>query len=72
LSLLSAGCLFWLERLQPVFVALAVSGVAYQSWLVWRRPFMRRTRTVMTIYLVSLAVNGAVLVIWAWLSVRYS
>ena len=69
--MLSAGCLFWLERLQPLFVALAVFGVGYQSWLVWRRPFMRRRRAVMTVYLVSLAVNGAVLVVWLWLSMRY-
>ena len=71
MSLLSAGCLFWLERLQPVFVAVAVVGIAYQSWLVWRRPAMRRTRAIMAVYAASLAVNGAVLALWVWLSVRY-
>lgn len=71
MSLLSAGCLFWLERLQPLFVALAVIGVAYQSWLVWRRPIMRRTRAVMAVYLASLAVNVAVLALWVWLAIRY-
>jgi hypothetical protein len=71
LSLLSAGCLFWLERLQPLFVALAVLGLGYQSWLVWRRPFMRRTRRVMTVYLASLAVNVGVLSLWVWLWLRY-
>lgn len=71
MSLLSAGCLFWLERLQPLFLVLAVAGVAYQGWLVWRRPGFRRTRTVLTIFLASVAVNIAVLVTWAWLWLRY-
>lgn len=71
MSLLSAGCLFWLERLQPLFIALAAGGVAYQSWLVWRRPIMRRTRAVMTVYVTSLAVNVGVLALWVWLALRY-
>jgi hypothetical protein len=71
LSLLSAGCLFWLERLQPLFAVLAAVGVAYQSWLVWRRPVMRRRRAVMSVYAASLLVNGAVLATWVWLWFRY-
>lgn len=71
MSLLSAGCLFWLERLQPLFVVLAVFGVAYQSWLVWRRPFVRRKRAVVAVYIVSLGVNVGVLALWVWLAVRY-
>ena len=71
MSLLSAGCLFWLERLQPLFAVLAVAGIVYQSWLVWRRPFMRRTRRVMALYTTSLAVNGGVLAMWVWLWLRY-
>ena len=71
MSLLSASCLFWLERLQPLFVALAVLSLGYQSWLVWRRPFMRRTRRVMMVYMASLAVNVGVLSLWIWLWLRY-
>jgi hypothetical protein len=71
LSLLSAGCLFWLERLQPLFAILAVAGVSYQTWLVWRRPVMRRTRAVMSVYVASLVVNVGVLALWLWLSIRY-
>lgn len=71
MSLLSAGCLFWLERLQPLFVVLAIAGLGYQSWLVWRRPAMRRTRAIMRVYVASLAVNATVLALWAWLSFRY-
>lgn len=71
MSLLSAGCLFWLERLQPLFAVLAVAGLVYQSWLVWRRPFMRRTRRVMAVYATSLTVNAGVLALWGWLWLRY-
>lgn len=71
MSLLSAGCLFWLERLQPLFAVLAVAGVVYQSWLVWSRPFMRRTRAVMLVYASSIAVNAGVLGLWVWLWLRY-
>ena len=71
MSLLSAGCLFWLERLQPLFAVLAVAGLVYQSWLVWRRPFMRRTRRVMAVYATSLTVNAGVLALWVWLWLRY-
>jgi len=71
LSLLSAGCLFWLERLQPLFVALAVGGVAYQGWLISRRPALRRTRLVVGIFVASLVVTLLVLALWLWLSFRY-
>ena len=71
MSLLSAGCLFWLQRLQPLFAALAVAGLVYQSWLVWRRPFMRRTRRIMTIYALSVTVNAGILALWGWLWLRY-
>lgn len=71
MSLFSAGCLFWLERLQPLFIALAIGGVAYQGWLVWRRPGFRRTRRVLTILYASVAVNALVLAGWVWLSLRY-
>ena len=71
MSLLSAGCLFWLERLQPLFGVLAVAGVAYQSWLFWRRPGFRRTRAVVAIYGTSLLITAGVLVLWLALWYRY-
>ena len=43
MSVVSAGCVLWLERFQPVFVSLAVCALGYQAWLVWRRPPHRRT-----------------------------
>ena len=44
LSLLSAGCLFWLERLQPLFFTVAIVSLAYQVWVVRRRPPSMRSR----------------------------
>ena len=37
-SLLNAGCLIWLQRLQPLFFAVAVGSLLYQLWIVRRRP----------------------------------
>ncbi len=71
LSLLSAGCLFWLERLQPVFALLAVAALGYQGWLVWRRPPARRSRAVLVIFWSSVVINLFVLVAFAILWLRY-
>jgi len=71
LSLLSAGCLFWLERLQPVFLTIALGGLAYQVWAVKRRPPFLRTRAIKTILWASLAVNLLVIGTWIGLWFRY-
>jgi hypothetical protein len=70
-SLLSAGCLFWLERLQPLFFAVAVGSLLYQVWAVRRRPSFLRTWGVKTILAVSLVLNVLVIGGWIVLSVRY-
>ena len=44
MSVVSAGCLLWLQRLQPVLALVAVAALGYQAWLVWRRPAPLRTR----------------------------
>ena len=64
-SLLSAGCLFWLERLQPLFFTVAIGSLVYQSWIVWRRPPSLRTWGIKTIFSISLSLN--VLIIGAWI-----
>jgi hypothetical protein len=71
LSILSAGCLFWLDRLQPLFVVLAMSALAYQGSLIWRRPRARRTRTLLAIFWSSVAINAFVFTAWLWLWLRY-
>ena len=71
LSLLSAGCLFWLERLQPVFFTAALGALAYQVWAVKRRPPSMRTRGIKTILGVSLFLNGLLIVGWVVITIRY-
>lgn len=70
-SVVSAGCVVWLERFQPVFVALAAGSLGYQTWLVWRRPPHRRTWMMLSIlgasFATSLAIGGTLVV----LSLRY-
>jgi hypothetical protein len=70
-SLLSAGCLFWLQRLQPVFLTVALGSLAYESWLVRRQLPTLRTMGVKAILGASLIVNLAVLSSWVVLWFRY-
>jgi hypothetical protein len=68
---LSASCLFWLERLQPVFLTVAVGSLVYQAWAVRRRPPFLRSRGIKTIFGVSLVLNVAVIGTWVALYFRY-
>ena len=70
-GLLSAGCLFWLERLQPVFFTVAVLSLVYQIWVVWRRPPGMRTRGIKTILGISLALNTLLIAGWIVFTIRY-
>jgi hypothetical protein len=70
-SFLSAGCLFWLQRLQPVFFTLAVGSLLYQVWVVARRPPSMRTKSVKSILGVSVLLNGLMVIGWAVISIRY-
>ena len=70
-STLSVWCLVWLERLQPLFFTVAVVSLAYQVWIVRRRPPFLRTWGVKTILGVSLALNGLMIVGWIVITIRY-
>lgn len=70
-SLLSAGCLFWLQRLQPLFFTVAVVSCAYQVWAVRRRQPFLRTWGIKTILAISLVLNALVIGGWIVLSIRY-
>ena len=70
-SLLSTGCLLWLQRLQPLFFTVAVASLVYQVWVVRRRPPTLRTWGIKTILGVSLALNGIMIAGWIALSIRY-
>ena len=67
-SALSVGCLFWLQRLQSVFVGVAVGALVYEGWQVLRRPPARRTWEMKAIFATSLVVNlllvGGWIVVW--------
>lgn len=71
LSVLSAGCLFWLERLQPLFFTVAITLLVYQVWLIGKRPPSRRTWTIKMILAMSLALNVVVIGAWISLWLRY-
>ena len=68
---MSAGCLFWLQRLQPLFFTVAVASLVYQIWVVRRRPPTLRTWGVKTILGVSLMLNVMVIGGWIAISIRY-
>ena len=63
--------MLWLERFQPVFAVLAVAGLAYQGWLVWRRPPQRRSALAQGILWTSIGITGLVFVVWTVLWFRY-
>jgi hypothetical protein len=67
----SAGCVLWLERFQPIFIALALATLGHQAWLVMRRPRHRRTQMMLVILGASagtsLAVGAVLIALW----VRY-
>ena len=69
--MLSAGCLFWLQRLQPLFFTVAVAAVLYQVWLVRRRAPEQRTWGVKTILAISVGLNVLVVGGWIALTIRY-
>ena len=67
----SAGCVLWLERFRPMFAMLALGTLAYQSWLVLRRPRHRRTRAMLVILWISVATSLAVGTALVALQLRY-
>jgi hypothetical protein len=70
-SLVSAGCLYWLEKLQPLFLTLSVGALVYQVWAVSTRPPFLRTLSVKLILYSSLLINITVLGSWVFLWFRY-
>jgi hypothetical protein len=70
-SSFSVWCLVWLERLQPVFFTLAVAALAYQIWIVRRRPSFLRTWGIKAVLGLSLAVNGLMITGWIVITIRY-
>ena len=70
-SLVSAGCQLWLERLQPLLFAVAVLSLVYQIWLIRIRPPGKRRPAVKIVLGLSLLVNFVVIGGWVALLIRY-
>jgi pheromone shutdown protein TraB len=71
LSILSAGCVLWLQRFQPLLAAVAVAALVYQWWLVSRRPLHRRTSAMLWTLRTSVGMTALIFVAWAALWLRY-
>jgi len=67
----SAGCQLWLQRLQPLFLAVALLSLVYQIWLIRTRSPNQRKFAVKVILAGSLLMNFVVIGSWIALSVRY-
>ena len=70
-SLISAGCQIWLQRLQPLFFAVAIISLAYQIWLIRTRPPKRRKFRVKAVLAASVLLNFVVVGGWVALLIRY-
>ena len=70
-SLINAGCLLWLQRLGPLFFAIAIGALGYQVWVVRRSPSSIRQWRMKMILGVSLFLNVGVILSWVVLSIRY-
>jgi hypothetical protein len=70
-SVASATCLLWLQRLQPLLAAVALVTLSYQAWLVWRRPASLRTTTMLLILWGSIGASALVASAWVGLWLRY-
>jgi uncharacterized membrane protein YeiH len=70
-SVLSAGCVVWLQRLQPLFISVVIVALAYGTWLVVRRPPQARSRKALTIFWTSVAINIMIFAAWGALWLRY-
>ena len=68
---MSAGCQLWLQRLQPLFFAVAILSLGYQIWLVRSRPPKGRKWTVKAVLAASLLLNFVVVGGWIALLIRY-
>ena len=68
---MSAGCQLWLQRLQPLFFAVAILSLGYQIWLVRTCPPKRRKWTVKAVLATSLLLNFVVVGGWIALLIRY-
>ena len=70
-SVVSAGCLFWLQRLQPGFLVIAFGSLLYEIWLFSRHPPALLKWDAKAILAASVMLNAGVIVGWIAIWVRY-
>lgn len=71
MSVASATCLLWLQRLQPMLALVAMAALSHQAWLVWRRPASSRTTAMLVILWGSFGSTALVASAWVGLWLRY-
>jgi hypothetical protein len=73
LGILSVGirCLFWLERLRPLFASVAIVSLAYEAWEIFCRPASSRTTLMKSFFAASVISSVAVMGVWVYLDIRY-
>ena len=71
MSVASATCLLWLQRLQPLLAVVALVALSYHAWLIWRRPAALRTRAMLLILWGSVGSSSLVALTWVGLWLRY-
>jgi uncharacterized membrane protein YadS len=71
LTLISAGCEIWLQRLQPLFFTVAVAALGYQVWLIRFRPPKGKRVLVKMVLALSIFCNFIVIGGWVALLIRY-
>lgn len=69
--MISVGCQIWLQRLQPLFIAVALLSLVYQIWVVRTRPPKRRKWTVRVVLSISVLLNVVIFGGWVALLIRY-
>ena len=71
MTVVSSGCVLWLDAARPFFAALAAVALLYQGWLIWRRPPSQRTGAMLTMFWASAAISASVVFVVGALAWRY-
>jgi hypothetical protein len=67
----NGACLFWLERMRPLFFAIAIGAVVYEISVMRRHPPALRKWGTKALLWLSLAVNAIIICGWILITVRY-
>ena len=73
LGIFSGGlrCLFWLERLRPLFASVAILSLAYEAWALFSRPAALRSSLMKSFFAASVISIVAVMGLWIYVDIRY-